>query len=271
MDYKEKYEKALKVAQRFYDESVAITKKGLEDIFPELKESDDEKIRKRLLDYFKSFKIANTGIRWEGLDINEVIAWLEKWRSEEEQKKEIKHACAKGVKNGANAVNEIKKLYEHKPVEWSEEDEKILNAVIRDYQANNPNYQLWGIPAGDIVKWFKSLKDRVQPKQEWSEKDIEMIDRLIRHCKKEYEELCNDRYGHQEIVSDLKRSCRERWDWLESLKNKVVPLSHWKPSEEQITNAAREWICNHESGEELFVKDAFVAGVKWFIEQSKAL
>ena len=44
MDYKEKYEKALEVAQRFYNNSVAITKKGLEDIFPELKESEDEKI-----------------------------------------------------------------------------------------------------------------------------------------------------------------------------------------------------------------------------------
>ena len=57
-----------------------------------------------------------------------------------------------------------------------------------------------------------------------------MIDWLIRCCEKEYEELCNDKYGHQDIVSDLKRDCRKKWDWLESLKERIT----WKPSEEQM-------------------------------------
>lgn len=61
-----------------------------------------------------------------------------------------------------------------------------------------------------------------------------MINWLIRCCEKEHEELCNDKYGHQEIISDLKRDCRRKWDWLESLKNKVVPQPSWKPSEEQM-------------------------------------
>lgn len=69
---------------------------------------------------------------------------------------------------------------------------------------------------------------------EWSEEDINMIDWLIRCCEKEHEELCNDRYGHQDIVSDLKRNCRKKWYWLESLKEKVAPQKQWKPSEEQI-------------------------------------
>ena len=83
-----------------------------------------------------------------------------------------------------------------------------------------------------VIAWLKSL--RPQKKQEWSKEDVEMIDWLIRCCESEHKELCNDRYGHQEIVSDLKRDCRKKWDWLESLKDKVVPQKQWKPTEEQI-------------------------------------
>lgn len=36
------------------------------------------------------------------------------------------------------------------------------------------------------------------------------------------------------IVSDLKRDCRKKWDWLESLKNRVIPKNQWKPSEKQM-------------------------------------
>ena len=71
-------------------------------------------------------------------------------------------------------------------------------------------------------------------KSDWDEEDIDMIDWLIRCCEKEYKELCNDRYGHQDIVSDLKRDCRKKWDWLESLKHKIISQSQWKPSDEQM-------------------------------------
>lgn len=64
--------------------------------------------------------------------------------------------------------------------------------------------------------------------------DIDMIDWFIRCCEKEHEELCNDKYGHQDIVSDLKRDCRKKWNWLESLKEKVAPQKQWKPSDEQM-------------------------------------
>lgn len=108
---------------------------------------------------------------------------------------------------------------------WSEEDEKILNGII---EAGEHHCQL----NIEETNWLKSL--RPQKQQEWNKQDIEMIDWLIRCCEKEHKDLCNDRYGHQEIVSDLKRDCRKKWDWLESLKNKVVPQNTWKPSDEQM-------------------------------------
>lgn len=185
-----------------------------EKYFPELKGSEDEKIMKRI----KYFINATSKGELEKYAIikEDAIAWLEKQG-------------------------------EQKPA-WSEEDEKLIDYVCSILIDNwNENEQLdLDFPCmGKVADQLKSLKDRVfpQPKKEWSDEDTEMIDCLIRHCKKEYEELCNDKYGHQEIVSDLKRSCRERWDWLESLKNKIVPQSHWKPTEEQIK--ALRWILNN--------------------------
>ena len=77
-----RYDEAIKVAQRFYNNSVAITNKGLEDIFPELMESEDERIRKEMIEILKqeakdfpSSIIAEKSNKW--------IAWLEK---QDEQK-----------------------------------------------------------------------------------------------------------------------------------------------------------------------------------------
>lgn len=112
---------------------------------------------------------------------------------------------------------------------WSEDDETVLNNLI--YALANDRI---GNNRDEFVGWLKSIKSRVQPKQEWSEEDINMIDWLIRCCEEEHKELCNDKYGHQDIVSDLKRDCRKKWDWLESLKNRLAPQNTWKPSKEQM-------------------------------------
>ena len=55
----------------------------------------------------------------------------------------------------------------------------------------------------------------------WSQEDKDMVSWLIRCCEREYNDLCNDKYGHEEIVSDLKRDCRKKWDWLEKLQKRM--------------------------------------------------
>ena len=44
----------------------------------------------------------------------------------------------------------------------------------------------------------------------FTEEDKEMVARLIRGFEHDLEELRNDKYGHDEIVPDLKESCREK-------------------------------------------------------------
>ena len=53
------------------------------------------------------------------------------------------------------------------------------------------------------------------------DEDKEMIARLIRGFEHDLEELRHDQYGHSEIVSDLKESCREKIDWLESFQKRM--------------------------------------------------
>lgn len=55
----------------------------------------------------------------------------------------------------------------------------------------------------------------------FTNEDKEMLACLVRHFEKELDELRNDKYGHQEIVSGMKESCREKIAWLEKLKKKM--------------------------------------------------
>ena len=74
VDYKEKYEIALEKARVYHAKLVTNLQKEVEDIFPELKENEDERVRKEILDYFKQFD--NQELR--GVDISSWITWLEK-------------------------------------------------------------------------------------------------------------------------------------------------------------------------------------------------
>lgn len=75
----------------------AIMEEDIIDIFYELKESEDEKIRKALIEHIKS-NCATNFVLFQKFSPDDVIAWLEK---QSEQKST-----------------------------WSEEDEKMLNHII---------------------------------------------------------------------------------------------------------------------------------------------
>jgi len=74
-DYKKKYEQALKRAKE-QSSKYGIDKVILEEVFPELKESKDEKIRKQLLNWFKCCNW--NAIDNETLKRDDIISWLEK-------------------------------------------------------------------------------------------------------------------------------------------------------------------------------------------------
>lgn len=52
--------------------------KAAEFVFPELKGSEDEKIRKHLIDTFTCYYKDKYDKEWDGLPVKDIIAWLEK-------------------------------------------------------------------------------------------------------------------------------------------------------------------------------------------------
>ena len=112
---------------------------ALSDIFPEIKKSENEKIRKALLDLFK-IENFNGYTTLNGIDVDDVITWLEKQG-------------------------------EQKPAKWSEKDEKTWKELIEEVKD-----QLDSVPSPDCrdkedekalkqltrwLVWIKSLKERL--------------------------------------------------------------------------------------------------------------
>lgn len=107
MSYKEKYEKALERARKLHSEPTGGTERIVcEQIFPELIESEDEKIRKNLITFLKDEYGTNSNARFAGVKVRDIIAWLEK----------------QGLQNLANPAKTCKD-----EEDWSEEDELLHN------------------------------------------------------------------------------------------------------------------------------------------------
>jgi len=78
MDYKKKYEEALEKAKGLYN-SMFVNNDILEQIFPELEEIENEKIKKELILYFENLKRQNfVAFTKDGPNVNAILDWLEK-------------------------------------------------------------------------------------------------------------------------------------------------------------------------------------------------
>jgi len=85
MNYEQKYKEALERAKKWRnapnsDKIPTYANRVIEEIFPELKESEDERIVKCLLNYFHHVRY--NGLDLKGTDVDEVITWLEKQREQ---------------------------------------------------------------------------------------------------------------------------------------------------------------------------------------------
>ena len=101
---------------------------------------------------------------------------------------------------------------------WSEEDEKYTNIVVSALGSPSIDglYCFHNVKSADVINWFKSIKDKVQPKQEWNEQEQVRINRIV-SCLENLNVADNDI-----LLKDV--------EWLKSIR----PQSRWKPSGEQI-------------------------------------
>lgn len=237
------YDEALERARKLYNDAKANEyKSDMEDyeyIFPELAESEDERIRKRLIEYFEGFRMGNAEVKWEGLNVQEVLVWLEKQKEQKPVEKpsmleQLREHLANTPKEQLDAeFEELKeftipkpaecldkdKIYvimkNQQPTEWSEKDSlHLANAVLSAEKE-------WGNESC-TAKWLKSLPERfnLQPKREWSVEDEEKLKAICTYLR-DYSRLAK--------LGDKLRF-NEYCDFLKSLR----PQPHWKPSEEQM-------------------------------------
>ena len=82
------YDIALDKIKRLLGTGSNCSREELEYVFPELKESEDERIRKHLLEYFNSF---TSDTFHNGMSVKDILAWLEKQGGQREQL--INKAC----------------------------------------------------------------------------------------------------------------------------------------------------------------------------------
>ena len=124
-DYKQKYENALKVIAQIRDANH--NNKELVDFiefkYPELKDSEDERIGKEILSFLKEFERDH----YRNLDFSSWIAWLEKQG-------------------------------EQKPA-WSEDDEIKLKVAVAFLKHPNTIDDNKGIQE-KVIDWLQSLKER---------------------------------------------------------------------------------------------------------------
>ncbi len=221
-----------------YEEALERAKQGLpiDEIFPELKESEDERTRKEIVKFIKDNTLTYTQSgceiqkRWidylekqehtateaynkgfaDGTVAERESEELErqkektgkKWIYEDDYKSQLDAQYQQGLEDGRK---------EQKPAEWSEHQHKLLNYAISMTED------------AEVKNFLESLRN-TSPKMEWSEEDEKNWNEYIERLKAEYSKTPN-------VVL---------WDdinWLEALHKRlksIHPQPHWKPSEEQM-------------------------------------
>ena len=153
MDYEKEYNEMVQRCKELHESGNALTKQQMEIVCPQLAESEDEKIRKWIIAHLASD---------DSDKLEEAFAWLEKQKEQKDWAEEMN--------------TKIKELHRQciaqlKPVEWSEEDEKVRRSIIDGIK------NLWPYDhRNKCIDWLKSL--RPQPHWKPSKEQMEILSRF---------------------------------------------------------------------------------------------
>ena len=210
------YDEALDKAKQFSEKPYLEDSKGIvEYLFPELKESEDERIRKFIANELVCLRAAadKGDCRYE--ELSNAINWLEKKGNTQ---KEIDDAYLKGI---SDAKKELEKQGEQKQEKceffehWSDEQTRrnLISFV-----------NIWGkakLPLTSVNRFVNYLEKQGEKKPVWSEEDEEIISVLNAYAEVAENDDCP--LNAERI--------RKAVGKFKSLRHQ----SHWRPSEEQIT------------------------------------
>ena len=204
MDY-EKKQRLIALRDSMKEYGYADGVEELESIFPELTESEGEKIRKALVWHLK----ADVDFVSNGVTKAECLAYLEKQKEQKPRligEDSVEKKARQMYENGQTI--EVQKL-----AGWSDTNELVFQDICKHLKEEGYN--------GWIVLLNALHNGEFQPKQEWSEEDEKMRNALL--------EWLNPEKGGTKYSSYAQLA--EWRNWLKSLR----PQPHWKPSEDQMS------------------------------------
>ena len=197
---------------------------------------EDEKMRKAAIEACKYMvdNFENSTQRYE-----EALAWLKKQRPSGCPEYCVMSNCSNCPYHPIVVKQKPADVSKQEDIELTEFEDALYTTfsdIWQDYMLGKE------INVVDFVREHSDELLKIANKQkptEWSDEDERLRKSCIAHIEDELERIRNDKYGHSEIISDLKESCRERINWLESLR----PQNRWKPSDEQM-KALNEALCH---------------------------
>lgn len=203
IDYEKKYKEALEWMKSLYNGLHGATKEEAEKYFPELKESEDEKIRKALVRFHKST------IDVDGIKGEDILAWLEKQKSVGE----IVERCKNSWYNEGKIAGQFEGITDDEKYQqgWHDALEKqgkesSWKPTKEQYEALDYAYNSCSdTERGNyyegvletLIEDLHRLEKQGEQKPSWSDKDEKMFD------------FCCDYLNNCQI------------DWLKSLKKRL--------------------------------------------------
>lgn len=172
------YDEAKYIMKEYLESSNAgvIAENTIRKAFPELAESEDERIRKALMQNLKE-RFGTKGNMGEGLDMPDVLAWLEK-----QEQKPADSYCQENCKGFQEtgkcfADGECKAKREAE----QEEDEEILDGIITDVEVlKEQDKTKSGKEAYQKeIDWLKSIRPQWKPSEEMLEALYKVIPKNV--------------------------------------------------------------------------------------------
>lgn len=231
----------------------------LETLIPELRESEDERIRKWIVNLLHELHYNQTA---QPMALK-AIEYLEKQKEQKPEQYDIdvleKHITKDSVSELAHTVivrngweivekeqmpdddplddpkflkgfdtgREVQRIFdEKKPAEWSEEDRSMLNNILLHF--NTPFHDMNDVEKTMFI-WLQSLPERfnLQPKQEWSKEDG-----MIRNLAIEWAETMSGQFRFVDMEST---DFRKIATWLKSLRPQ--PKQEWSEDDEMMVKS----------------------------------
>ena len=225
MDYKKLYDKALELTRQKYEQARKDNNPIYciyEEIFPELRESEDERIMKKMIEHFKS----KTKDTWCNMPVKSILDWLEKQKVLTEHKEGIYYYYRDGTFTfiSSPAVENPHNFTVPKP------NEKPV-----DY-----DHEMWKNCEANFEGGKKEVIDHpekygLQKPAEWSEVELEFRGEKVTVKRQFYRDNKGRGYSTAELDEEVAWNALRAWCEKKGISlYDLYPKVEWSEEDEEM-------------------------------------